>query len=542
MKKVLPLFLIAIISYLAATISCFAQNDEQLKNLFPLGEQQLASNKVQLALGTFQDLEKLYPANAHIQYKLGLCFLATSSRKSEAIPHLIKATKNISQEFAEGNYKETMAPPDAIYKLAKAYHLEYVVDSAIKYYKQFKPLIPAYETELIKEVDRQVQMCENAREIFKTPVKFSVTNLGDKINSVFDDYAAVTDAGENILIFTSRRSGGTGNMIAEDGKPYEDIYITSKNSKGQWETPENIGSTINTEGHDASISLSADGRQLFIFRDDWGDGNIYVSKNENDNWAEAAIMGSDINSKARETHAAVSPDGQLLFFTSDRSGGKGGMDIYVCKKLPNGDWALAQRLSDAVNTEYDDEAPFMHPDGKTLFFSSKGHTSIGGFDIFFTVFQEDGKWSQPKNIGYPTNTADDELFFVVSPDGKRAYYSSSKDSGLGEKDIYLINLELEIQEPLALYKGRIEKDATGAIPKVSIIVTDEKAGTLYGTYRNRNDNGSFTLILKPGITYNIAYESSGYLFHSENLTVPEGTSYFEINKAVVLEPVKLKKP
>ncbi len=540
MKKV---FLATLILYSTFCIlNCSAQDDDQLKKLFPLGEQQLNNGKAQLALGNFLELERLYPGNAHIQYKIGVCLLATSTSKSEAIPHLIAATKNISTEFAEGNYKETKAPPDAIYKLAKAYHLEFKVDSAIKYYKQFKTLIPAYETELAKDVDRAIQMCENAREIFKTPVKFAITNLGAKINSAFDDYAAVTDAGETMLIFTSRRGGGTGNLKSDDEEYFEDIYMSEKDSKGKWGEPDNMGATINTESHDASISLSADGQQLFIYRDDFGDGNIYLSKMTDGNWSEAELLGSDINSSAWETHAAVSPDGELLFFTSNRAGGKGGLDIYVCKKLPNGEWALAQRLSETVNTEYDEDAPFMHPDGKTLFFSSRGHNSIGGFDIFFSVFQDDGKWSQPKNIGYPTNTADDEVFFVVSPDGKRAYYSSSRDSGYGEKDIYLINLELEIQEPLTLYKGRIEKDEKGTIPKVTITVTDEKTGTRYGVYRNRTDNGNFTFILKPGASYTISYESNGYVFRSEKFTVPAGTSYFEINKAVVLEPMKAKKP
>lgn len=538
MKKV---FLICILCSVFGTLHSFAQGEDYLKKIFPVAEQHLAAGKIDLALKNFLELEKLYPENAHVKYKIGMCYFSTTNRKSLAIPYFKAASKNISKEFAEGTFKETLAPPDAIYKLAKTYHLDFKVDSAIREYKQFKQYIPDYEVDLIKDVDRQIKMCDNAREIFKTPVSFSIQNLGKKINSAFDDYSAVIDASETMLIFTSRRQGTTGNLKADDDKYFEDIYVSVKNENGEWATPSNIGPAINTDGHDACISLSADGQQLYIYRDDWGDGNIYVSKLENDVWSEAVLLGSDINSKAWETHASVSPDGQLLFFTSNRNGGKGGLDIYFSKKMPSGEWGLAQTLGDVVNTEYDEDAPFMHPDGKTLFFSSKGHTSIGGFDIFFSVLQEDGKWAQPRNIGYPTNTADDEVFFVASPDGKRAYYSSSKDSGFGEKDIYLINLELEIQEPLTLYKGKIEKDENGTIPKVTINVTDNKSGELYGTYRNRADNGSFTLILKPGITYNIAYEANGYLFHSENLTVPVGTSYFEINKAVNLEPMKVKK-
>lgn len=538
MKKV---FLFILIHHLFIIPFSRAQSDEQLKKIFPVADQHLANGKIELALKNFLELEKAYPDNANIKYKIGLCYLATATQKAKAIPYLKAASKNISKEFVPGNYKVTQAPPDAIYKLARAYHIEFKTDSAIREYKKFKPLIPSYEVDMIKDVERQIKMCENAKEIFKNPVSFSIKNLGKRVNSPFDDYSAVVDASESILIFTSRRQGTTGGLKADDEKYFEDIYVSRKDEKGEWGAPANIGPAINTDGHDASISLSADGQELYIYRDDWGDGNIYVSRLENDHWTQAVMLGSDINSKAWETHAAVSPDGQTLYFTSNRNGGKGGLDIYSCKRLPSGQWALAQNIGEPVNSEYDEDAPFMHPDGKTLFFSSKGHTSIGGFDIFFSVLQDNGKWTEPRNVGYPVNTADDEVFFVASPDGKRAYYSSSRDSGFGGKDIYLINLELEIQEPLTLYKGKIEKDEKGAIPKVTINVTDNKTGELYGTYRNRSDNGSFTLILKPGITYNIAYEADGFLFHSENLTVPLGTSYFEINKAVTLAPMKVKK-
>ncbi len=540
MKKVFLILLIAIQH--CSVISSYAQGEDYLKKTYPVAEQHLAAGKIDLALKNFLDLEKLYPDNAHIKYKVGLCYFLTTNRKVLAIPYFKAAAKNISKEFEEGTYKEVQSPPDAIYKLAKVYHIEFKIDSAIAEYKKFKLTIPDYEVDLLKDVDQQVKMCENAREIFKVPVKFSIQNLGNKINSPFDDYSAVLDAGETILILTSRRPGSTGGLLADDGKPFEDIYYSLKKSDGQWSAPSNIGPMINTEGHDASISLSANGQHLYIYRDDWGNGNIYVSHFINDQWSEPEILGSDINSKAWETHASVSPDGQILFFTSDREGGSGGLDIYYCKRLPNGEWSLAQNIGPVVNTEYDEEAPFMHPDGRTLFFSTKGHTSIGGFDIFFSVLQEDGKWIQPRNIGYPTNTADDEIFFVASPDGKRAYYSSSKDSGFGEKDMYLINLELEIQEPLTLYKGRIEKDENGVIPKATINVTDNTTGSLYGTFRSRSDNGVFTLILKPGATYKIDYEANGFQFHSESLTVLAGTAYFEINKAVILQPLKYKKP
>jgi hypothetical protein len=257
-------------------------------------------------------------------------------------------------------------------------------------------------------------------------------------------------------------------------------------------------------------------------------------------WSEPVQLNQNINSSFRESHATVSSDGQTLYFTSDRSG-SGGMDIFRSKRLPTGDWGVAENLGEVLNTKYDEEAPFIHPDGKTLFFSSKGHNSMGGYDIFFSI-NEKGKWSTPMNIGHPMNTADDEYFFVMSADGKRAYYSSSTGQGIGGKDIFIVRLDTDREVPLTVYKGEIVADASGKRPKnVVIKVTDNETGELYGLYKPREDNGRFILILHPGMNYNIAYEANGYLYKSEKLFVPENTSYFEISRAIQLSPVTLQK-
>jgi Tol biopolymer transport system component len=325
-----------------------------------------------------------------------------------------------------------------------------------------------------------------------------------------------------------------------DYKYFEDVFVSKKEEDGSWGKPMNLGSRINTEGHEASIGLSADGQELYIYRDDFGDGNIYVCKMEGSAWSEPELLNENVNSVFRETHATVSADGQTLYFTSDRSG-QGKMDLFRSRRLPTGQWAVAENLGETINTKYDEEAPFIHPDGKTLFFSSKGHNSMGGYDVFFSI-EENGKWSTPVNIGHPVNTADDEYFFVMSTDGKRAYYSSGGDDGEGGKDIYIINLDTEIEVPLTVYKGEIVPDKSGKRPEnVSINVTDNETGELFGTYKPRADNGKFVLILHPGKNYNIAYESDGYMFKSEKLYVPEETAYFEINRAIQLKPVSLNK-
>ena len=175
------------------------------------------------------------------------------------------------------------------------------------------------------------------------------------------------------------------------------------------------------------------------------EGSIYYSKLDGDQWSYGYMLGTDpgditdINTQYHEPSACLSPDGNTLYFVSDRPGGFGGEDIYRCVKLPTGRWSKATNLGPTINTEYDEDAPFMHPDGVTLFFSSNGHKTMGGFDIFFSVKSDSG-WYPPQNMGYPINTTDDDVFYVMSSDGKRAYFSSVRPEGLGEQDIYMVTL------------------------------------------------------------------------------------------------------
>jgi hypothetical protein len=461
-----------------------------------------------------------------------------NGKKQEAVPYLEKAVGKTSSKAKE-NYKEDKAPLDAYFYLARAYHLDSQFDNAIAAYRKYMEVDKTLSKDRIEEIEWMIQTCLNGKLIVDSPIGAVTENLGEEINSIYDEYSAVLDATESTLIFTSRRPTSTGGFLDLDDKYFEDIFVSQKED-GKWTKPVSIGKNINTEGHEATIGLSADGQELYIYRDDFGDGNIYVSQLTGSSWSEPVQLNDNINSPFRETHATVSADGQTLYFTSDKAG-EGGMDIFRSRRLPTGEWAVSENLGEVINTKYDEEAPFIHPDGKTLFFSSKGHNSMGGYDIFFSI-EENGKWSTPMNIGHPMNTADDEYFFVMSADGKRAYYSSSNGQGFGGKDIYIVHLDTEREVPLTVYKGAIMPDAQGKRPKEVVIrVTDNETGELFGLYRPREDNGKFILILHPGQNYHIAYEADGYLYKSEKLFVPENTSYFEINRAIQLKPIALSK-
>jgi tetratricopeptide (TPR) repeat protein len=530
-----------------ALLLCFgfssvAQNGKtsaQHKRIYPVANKQLESKRYLQAAKNFLELLELNPKNFNISYKVGLCYLGINGEKPKAIPYLEQAASNVSSKYKD-NHKETSAPTDALLQLARAYHLASQFNNAISAYKKYKTKVPKADKELIANLDRQIEMCLNGSAISGQPISAEVTRLGDNINSIYDEYSPVIDASETVMIFTSRRPNSTGRFVAEDEKYYEDIYVSLKKD-GEWQPPTSIGENINTEGHEATISLSADGQRLFIYRDDFGDGNIYESKLEGGVWQEPKMLNDNINSTYRETHVSITANGQLLYFTSDRAGDSG-MDIYQAGLLPNGDWGKPVKLSDKINTPFDEEAPFIHPDGKTLFFSSKGHSSMGGYDIFFSVMDDVGNWSVPMNMGIPVNTADDEYFFNTSPDGKRGYYSSSNQNGKGGKDIFMMNMGLEEEIPLTIYKGVFSLEEDGELPPNALVtVSNNESGEMFGMYKPRGDNGAFVLILHPGNNYNIAYSADGYMYRSEKLFVPENTAYFEIHRTIEMKKMMVER-
>lgn len=498
----------------------------------------MLNQNYQQAIKLLELADSLDPNNANIHFKLGICYLNSLNGKKKAETYLAKAVQKISLKYKDNTYKERNAPSIAWFYLGQAYHFNNKFDQAIEAFNKFREFTDLKDLNLASEINRQIEYCINGKMLSEAPVAMEVKNLGKNINSAFPEYAPVISADESVLIFTSRRNNTTGGKIAEDGSFFEDIYI-SYNNNGEWSEPQSIGVNINTPGHEATIGLSVDGQQLFIYKDDNGDGNIYFSKLEGDTWQVPVKLSDNVNSKSWESHATISSDGNTLYFTSDRKGGFGGRDIYFSRKLPNGEWGLPINMGPKINTPYDEEGPFIHPDNRTLFFSSKGHNSMGGFDVFISIKDENGNWSQAMNMGFPLNSSDDDVFYVLSADGKRAYYSSFKEDGYGEKDLYVASFIEFKEKPLALVKGTV-KDAYGNVPKdVIITVTDNESGDIIGTYIPNSKTGNYLFILPPGANYNISYEAEGYLFKSENIDIPEDANYFQINKAIELEAIQI---
>lgn len=519
-------------------------NKSDYRENFTQGNLLLLEQNYSLALKYFLDAYRIDSSNANINYKIGVCYLQSANDKSKALPFLQRAVENVSRNYVPDEPREKHAPEMAYYSLAQAYRLDYKFTESNVYFNKFKSIVGDHNKDLAADLDKQIETNINAVELTRDTAAVTIVNLGDSVNSPYPDYSPVISADESTLIFTSRRPGSTGGEKTDNDQFFEDIYYCYKKKDGSWSSPRSIGANINTNDNEANIALSADGQQLFVYRGING-GDIYYSILDGDTWGPLIAMNANINSKYWEPSASLSADGNTFYFVSDRPGGYGGRDIWRCVRLPNGQWSMPLNLGPTINTQYDEDAPFIHPDGVTLFFSSTGHKNMGGFDIFKSTKDDEGKWSEPENLKAPINTPDDDIFYVQSVDGRRGYYSSVRAGGKGEKDIYMINFENAIVEPLTLLKGYLTFDGSTKVPQnVEITATDMESGLVVQDVKPNAITGKYILILNPGSegkTYTINYEAEGYQPVSETIVIPPNSSYQEIEKELSLRGINFER-
>lgn len=570
MKKITTLFFSAFL----ATIT-FAQNVEFTKDNFKDNKDGLkdAKNSIEKgdeffekgsvfykqALDPYLAANKFNPNNALLNYKIGKCYLY-SNYKLKSIPYLEKALSlnpNVDLQLH--------------FVMAKAYHLDMQWDKAIQEFKIFQQTIAKGEefAELRDEVNKHIDECNTGKEMVQHPVRVFIDNAGPEINTQYSDYGPVISADESIMLFTSRRPNTTGGQIDPQINEYfEDIYVSTRKT-GKWTPAMNIGAPINTEDHDANSGLSADGQKFLIYIGK-NNGDLYEAELKGESWSKPDHMNKNINTDFHESSACYSPDGKSVYFVSDKpDGGLGSRDIYVSTRDEKGRWGKAINLGSTVNTKYGEEGVFMHPDGKTIYFSSQGHKTMGGYDIFKSVY-ENGKWTVPENLGYPVNTPDDDVFFVISASGKHGYYASFNANGYGEKDIYMItflgpekemilnnedNLLASLAAPiketviapvvevkvaaLTILKGIITDALTTKPLEATIELVDNQKNEVVASFTSNSASGKYLVSLPAGKNYGIAVKKEGYLFHSENFDIPATAAFQEVTKDIALKNVSV---
>ncbi len=493
------------------------------------------------ALKYYEQAYPYNPNNMGINYKIGICYLKTLF-KGRALGYLQKVIDSVP-DFT----------PDLLYFYAQALQYNYMFDKAIEYYQQFKQTKLYEKNDYYKFfTDKHIIECRNGKKLVQDSLPIGLVNMSN-INSPYDDYGPVITADGEKIYFTSRRPNEY-QLKDIDGQYYEDIYY-SELTNGHWQAAQSAGYPLNTPTHDAVVGLSYDGQTIIIYRDE----DLYWSHLEGKTWSKPQKYPKPINSGEVESSAALSIDGNTIYFvrgkTADPLTSNG--DIYYSVRDSNGNWSEPVKLPDNVNTPYDEDGLFLHPDGRTLYFSSKGHNSMGGYDVFKTVRQDDGTWSDPVNLGYPLNTPDDDIYFVLSGNAKIGYISAVREDTKGFTDIYQVHFftaapylsgeekliadlaqpqkETSFEPPakITLVKGQV-LDENGNPVEAEIEIIDNETGKVVYRVKTNSATGQYMVSLPPGRNYAMVIRKEGYLFRSENFNLVEEDEYHEVQKTVVL--------
>jgi hypothetical protein len=420
---------LVLLTWLLATFinsDLISQSKGDLRDNFYDAESWILFEAYKDALPLYQQLLRNYPTNSNFKYRIGQCYMNIPGEKVRAVSYLEDAVKNIDPKYKEGKFNETGAPYDALYYLANAYRINNQIDKALRAYELFKKNLnpEVYDTTV---VNLQIQSCRNAKDLMRMPLFIKEKNLGPVINSSNNDFNPVISDKEDLLVFSRTEA-------------FYDALMFSTKVNGVWTEPQNMNEMLKVDRDLFPTSLSKDGKDLYLYSSADYDGIIYTTRFENGTWSPLVKLNDNINTKYWESHATISHDNKKLYFTSNRKGTYGGLDIYVSNRDSTGDWGPAVNLGPVINTPYNEESPFLSDDDKTLFFSSRGHFNMGGYDIFYSTLLDNGEWSVPLNVGYPLNTADDDVFFKPLNKGYEGYMARDLPGGYGKQDIYRIEI------------------------------------------------------------------------------------------------------
>lgn len=482
------------------------------------------------ALNEFLLLLPDNPKDVDLNFYIACCYLETYIDKTKAIPFL---------EFVVSQPK---FDKEALYQLGRAYHFAHRFDDAIVAYNKYKDFKRGKDDNIIPG-DRCIEMAFNAKEYVKYPLDVTFENMGSSINTPYPEFNPFIPEDESFMVFTTKRPDCLGLQLDYDGYKTADIY-RAREKKGEFIEARNIGSAVNTEWVEECVGISADGTELLVYIDNFdGFDDVYMSPRKGRFFDDYVTLGDNVNTQYVEVAASMTVDGSRLFIAREAPGGNGGTDIYVSRRLPNGRWSKATSLGDVINTKYNESFPHMMADMKTLYFCSEGHTSMGGFDIFTSTWDElTQTWSTPRNIGYPVNTVDDDFTLSYSNSLRYAYGAYFRPDGFGEKDIYRVTFN-GVAPPRTVLRGSItniadtlELSPGTEIPDFTMTITDNGTNEVIGYYRPNKRSSNYVAILPPG-EYCVYVESPLYFDTSAVVEIYGKSSFVsEIFKDFTLRP------
>ncbi|MBI9055739.1 MAG: PD40 domain-containing protein [Bacteroidales bacterium] len=514
-------YLIFLISIVLFSSRLFAQDWNEIYYLEGEAQYLVDEKKYDNAIDVYRRMLKEVPKHSLAKYRIGQLYLLTDDQKELSIEYLEEASQDIALDFNEKSLREVRTPVDVLLYLGQAYQTFNRIDEAITVYNNFKNLINP-ENEFYPIVLQRLASCENAKSAIVKPERVVVKNLGAPLNDDKSNFGAVISGDGQTMVFTSY----TRNYI--------DLY-SAKKVNGVWAQPKKITEKVSSKYYLRSSSLSYDGNELYLATDDADNNDIYVSLKEGRSWANTYKLGKKINGKkSNETHACVSKDGNTLYFTSNREGGLGGLDIYKSQKGPKGDWGEPENLGSNVNTAFNEETPFITPDGRFLFFSSQGHSSIGGYDIFYVDL---AGGSNAINLGYPANSFGNDLFFVPDNSTSSGFISRYDTTSVGKNDIYYLTILPKINLAGVVKNSANNENINESDLKISLV--DTEGGDVAENIQA--NNGRFNFEINPG-KYLVSVSSENFEPVNKEILIPEDYSEAEFPFEAMLKPLETEEP
>ncbi|WP_266204322.1 OmpA family protein [Pontibacter kalidii] len=493
--------LLAMVCLLAATASAQSTRKQmRTANKF------FKKENYRAALPYYDQVLAADPNNAKALYFAGISYLTFDKEKSA--DYLYRA--------AELNPK---VDKELEYWLGRTDHINYRFDSAIEHFQNYQKTIKPRNVERKEEVAQLIQYAKNAKREVANPKDVFVKNLGGDVNTAFSEHSPVISSDYNYLLFTSRAEGATGGKAAEDGEYFEDIFETNRTGVDSWEKPRIVPGALNSPGHDASIQLFDNDTKLLLYQS-VNNGDIMVSERQPDgSWGTPKSISDKVNTRDFESDAYITPDGTTLFFSTSHYSENGDLDLYMVQRDKGGNWGNPKSLGRTINSRFDEDSPYLSADG-TLFFASRGHNSMGGYDIFASKYDSVARrWARPENLGSPINTPDDDTYYRLAPDGSYAYLSSYRIGGYGEKDIYTINYIKN-----ADVKGRVlvQGDSTLTLPGVELIFNGQQADNRPISYRDvsKPDSATYNVNVLSGRNYQVQLSLDGEVLETQEFEVP----------------------
>lgn len=512
------------------------------------------------AIEWLNEAYRVLPDHPKANYYLGVMYLNTYN-KTRAIPHLRQVTKYNQHRYAE-----------AWFMLGRAYQLTHQFDKATEAYKAYQEKLTVSDLQgrevltaiapiidgkrrfdktrtiiyygLSQQVEKRLEECEWGVLFTETPdERVVVENLGPEINTKYPDYSPELPGDETAIYFTTRRKEVAGQPVYDpDGKYYEDIYVTRITEEG-WSAPKRVEPNINTDDHNAIVGLSFSGESMFVYTPE-NNGDILVAHKDGKDWERPETLAFPVNSEATERSLTVAPSGDMIFLVRDVpvKGQRPHRDIFISRLDDSGNWTEPAPLPETINTPFDEDAPYMHPDGKTLYFSSTGHTTMGGYDVFKTTW--DGQtWTPVENLGVPVNSAADDIFYKLAPSGRHAVFASSRPGGQGDMDLYQAKIDVVKDAPnmadaVTVLVGNVLDAKTQEPLQANVNVFDLATNELVTEFTTNSATGKYLLALPTGKNYAFVVAKEDYLFHSDNFDVPEDSEYEQVHRDILLYPIE----